>query len=835
MSRTKIYIFCFILYISYSLNLKGQTELQNISISTVLEKITKQHSVTFNYESSLLKDIVVVPLPKELSISKKLKKLEEQTNLVFEKVSNYVYTISKTLSICGFITDSETQLAIENVTIYGKSAYTISDENGYFEIELKSKNELLTIRHLGFQTIEREASFFNLEDCATITLLMQEEIIAPVLIETYLVKGINKRQDWTTSIDYKRFSLLPGLIESDVLQTVQALPGILSIDETVSNINIRGGSHDQTLMLWDDIKMYQTGHFFGLISSFNPLMTQKASIINNGSDVALTDGVSGTLLIKTEDQIDSKFNGVFGINFLNAELFSNIPIGRKSSLQLASRKSLDDLVRTPTYEVYFDRITQETEAETNVDNVTNSDRDFDFHDAALRWLYQPSDKDYLRLNFILINNNLSFDENAVINNSNQARQSSASQTSTAFGLNYKRLWNDKLSSDINIYNTDYKLNAVNANILEQQRFLQENSVSETSIKLNNRLEHNNLAYNLGYQFTETEVINLNDIDLPRFVRRDEEVLHEHAIFGQAWFKNQSNTVSIRGGIRGNFLAQFSKLIIEPRLSIRTAINQHIQIEAQGEFKHQSTSQIINFQNDFLGIERRRWQLTENDSIPIIQSKQASFGVTYKNNNWLLDAKGFYKEVDGITTQSQSFTTKYEFTREKGSYTAYGLELLLRKNIKHFNTWLSYSYINNTYTFKMLDEIEFPSNFDITHSLTFGTTYSNKNWNISAGINYRTGQPTSVPLANNEIIDNTVNFDHANNDRLADYLRIDASALFKFKINNTFRSELGASIWNISNRKNLINNFFRINDSNQVEKFIRLSLGLTTNAVLRIYF
>ncbi|MHA7842718.1 MAG: TonB-dependent receptor [Winogradskyella sp.] len=835
MSRTKIYIFCFIFSIFSSLNLKGQTELQNVSISTVLEKITKQHSVTFNYESSLLKDIVVVPLTEELSLSKKLKKLEEQTNLVFEKVSDYVYTISKTISICGFIKDSETQLAIENASINGKSAYTISDENGYFEIELKSKNELLTIRHLGFKTIERQASYFNLEDCVTIPLLMQEEVIAPVLIETYLVKGIDKRQDWTTSIDYKKFSLLPGLIESDVLQTVQALPGILSVDETVSNINIRGGSHDQSLMLWDDVKMYQTGHFFGLISSFNPLMTQKVSIINNGSDVALTDGVSGTIHMKTEEQIDSKFNGVFGVNFLNAELFSNIPVGKKSSLQIASRKSLDNLIRTPTYEVYFDRITQETEAQTNVDNVTNSDRDFDFHDAALRWLYQPSDKDYLRLNFILVNNNLSFDENAIINNSNQTRQSSASQTSTAFGASYKRLWSEKLSSSINIYNTDYKLNAINANILEQQRFLQENSVSETSVKLNNRFEHNLLVYNLGYQFTETEVINLNDIDRPRFVRRDEEVLREHAIFGQAWFKNKSNTISIRGGIRGNFLTQFSKLIIEPRLSIRKSINQHIQIEAQGEFKHQSTSQIINFQNDFLGIERRRWQLTDNDSIPIIQSKQASFGVTYKNNNWLLDAKGFYKEVDGITTQSQSFTTKYEFTREKGSYTAYGLELLLRKNIKHFNTWLSYSYINNTYTFEMLDEIEFPSNFDITHSVTLGTTFSNKSWNISAGINYRTGQPTSVPLANNEIIDNTVNFDNANNERLADYLRIDASALFKFKINNTFRSELGFSIWNISNRENLINNFYRINTNNEVDKFTRLSLGLTTNAVVRIYF
>ncbi|GAB4162358.1 MAG: TonB-dependent receptor [Winogradskyella sp.] len=835
MSKIKVYIFCFILSLVYGQDLRGQTTVQNIPISKVLEDITKQHSVTFNYESTLLENIAVAPLQKELSLSRKIKVLEEQTSLIFERVSEYVYSISKTITLCGYIKDSETQKPLEGATINSQFAYAITDENGYFEIKLRSQNQLLTIRYIGFKTIERQASYFNLEDCAAIPLLMQEEVIAPVLIETYLVKGIDKRQDWTTSIDYKKFSLLPGLIESDVLQTVQALPGILSVDETVSNINIRGGSHDQSLMLWDDIKMYQTGHFFGLISSFNPLMTQKASVINNGSDVSLTDGISGTIHMKTEQQIDSKFNGVFGLNFLNAELFSNIPVGEKSSLQIASRKSLDNLIRTPTYEVYFDRITQETEAETNVANVTNSDRNFNFHDVSARWLYQPSDKDFIRFNFIIVNNDLSFNENAMINNTNQTRQSSASQTSTAFGASYKRLWSEKLSSSINIYNTDYQLKAINANILEQQRFLQENNVAETSIRLNNRFEHNLWVYNLGYQFTETEVINLNDIDLPRFVRRDEEVLREHAAFGQAWYKNPNNSLSVRGGIRANFLSKFNKLIIEPRLSMRKSINEHIEIEAQGEFKHQSTSQTINFQNDFLGIERRRWQLTDNDSIPIIQSKQASFGITYKNNNWLLDAKGFYKEVEGITTQSQSFTTKYEFTREKGSYTAYGVELLLRKKLKHFNSWLSYSYINNTYTFEMLDEVEFPSNFDITHSVTLGTTFSNKSWNISAGINYRTGQPTSVPIANNEIIDNTVNFDNANNERLADYLRIDASALFKFKINSTFRSELGVSIWNISNRENLINNFYRINTNNEVDKFTRLSLGLTTNAVVRIYF
>ncbi|WP_248411961.1 TonB-dependent receptor [Psychroserpens algicola] len=815
--------------------LQGQNSEQKVSISEVLEQISKVHSITFNYESNLLNDITVTPVPENLSLNSKIRNLEKQTNLVFEKISDLVYTISKTINLCGYIKDSESEKTLSGATITSKFSYAVTNDDGYFEIELQSLNELLTIRHIGFKTIERQLRYFTLDYCDTITMLIQQEAISPVLIETYLVRGIDKKQDWSTAIDYKRFTLLPGIIESDVLQTVQALPSILSVDETVSNINIRGGSHDQNLIMWDDMKMYQTGHFFGLISSFNPHITETANVINNGSDVALTDGVSGTILMQTEKQIDSKFNSIFGLNFLNADIFSNIPIGTKSSLQIASRKSLDDFARTPTYEVYFDRITQDTEAENNSANVTNSNQEFNFYDASLRWLYQPNDKNVLRLNFILINNDLGFNETASINNISRTRRSNISQNSLAVGLYHKRQWNEKLTSSINIYNTEYKLEALNADVLNNQLQLQENIVSETSLKIDTKYRLNQWDFNLGYQFTETEVINLNDIDLPRFVRRDEEVLRSHGAFVQAWYKNTNQGFSVRGGIRTNYLTSFQKLIIEPRLSIRKTFLDQFEIEVQGEFKHQSTSQIVNFQNDFLGIEKRRWQLTDNDSIPIIESKQISAGVLYKHNGWLVDAKGFYKIVDGITTQSQSFTTKYEFARESGNYTAHGFEFLCRKKFNHFSSWLSYSYINNTYTFETLESTEFPSNFDITHSITLGTTFSSKFWNISTGLNYRTGKPTSIPMDSNEIIDDDVNFDKTNSERLMNYVRIDASAIYKFKISNSIRSEIGASVWNLSNRENTINNYYRINENDEIDKFSRFSLGLATNAVVRIYF
>ncbi|MCK0159634.1 TonB-dependent receptor plug domain-containing protein [Allomuricauda sp. F6463D] len=815
-------------------SISAQTTDEKVDVAHVIHLVAKAHNITFNYKSDLLQNVYVTPLKENQSLIANIKSLEEQTHLVFTRISDKVIAISKTVTVCGHILDGA-ENPLYGATIHTKNGYTVADEDGYFTLEARLLDAVLTIRFIGFKTVERKAVDFDLENCDYILMEEEAEALRPVTLNGYLIKGIDKHEDGSIGIDYNKFTLLPGLIESDVLHTVQALPSVLSVDETVSNINIRGGSHDQNLILWDGIKMYQSSHFFGLISSFNPLMTQTATVINNGTDASYTDGVSGTIDMQSNKAIAPTFEGSFGVNLLNADVFLNIPFGTKSSVQVAARKSIDALVRTPTYSTYFERVTQHTEVEENTSDVSNSNHSFDFYDTSLRWLYKPSEKDYIRLNALWVNNDLTFDESAFVNGSQETKESRISQHSISAGLHYKRQWNNKVSTVVNVYNTDYKLQAINANIMAEQRFLQENIVSETSVKAEGFYSQNQWRLNLGYNFIESKVTNLNDIDEPIYVRRDEEVVREQAAFAQAQFQNENKDITVKVGSRVNYIKKFNVLLTEPRLSIRKALGKHFELEALGEFKHQNTSQIINFQNDFLGVEKRRWQLTDNDSIPIIKSKQASVGLLYKNKGWLLDAKAYVKNVDGITTQSQGFTTKYEFEKEQGSYDIIGAEFLMRKNFNTLSTWLSYSYMQNTYHFEKLEDTEFPSNFDITHAFTLGSTYSSNSWNISAGLNYRTGKPTSIPMQGNEVIEGSINFDTANNERLLYYFRIDASTLYKFKINRKLRSEIGVSVWNITNFINPINNYYRINAENSATEFTRYSLGTTTNAILRLYF
>ena len=150
-----------------------------------------------------------------------------------------------------------------------------------------------------------------------------------VVVNNYLTTGITKLNDGSLTIKPKTFGILPGLIEPDVLQTIQSIPGVQSTDETVSNINVRGGTHDQNLILWDGIKMYQSGHFFGLISMYNPQITQSVSLVKNGSDVSYTDGVSGTIAMQTEQEVNDKLKTILSFNLTDLNAFIDIPLGEK--------------------------------------------------------------------------------------------------------------------------------------------------------------------------------------------------------------------------------------------------------------------------------------------------------------------------------------------------------------------------------------------------------------------------------------------------------------------------------------------------------------------------
>jgi len=224
------------------------------------------------------------------------------------------------------------------------------------------------------------------------------------------------------------------------------------------------------------------------------------------------------------------------------------------------------------------------------------------------------------------------------------------------------------------------------------------------------------------------------------------VLRNHALYSEFHITTKSKKTDLKTGVRANYFGKFDRLLIEPRLSVSQEFLSDFKVEVLGELKSQTTSQIIDRQNDFLGVESRRWVLANDSTIPIIKSKQASVGLQYNKNKLLISAEGYLKKVDGITARSQGFQNQFQFVNDIGDYEVRGIDFLINKRFRNLSAWLSYSFSENYYEFNTLNEgSQFLNNADIKHAFTFAGTYTvGENLKFALGVNWRSGNVTTLP-------------------------------------------------------------------------------------------
>lgn len=844
MFRPKQFHFLFFLFFIV-LNLFAQDKGKVMPFKKIIIDIEAQHDVSFNYTEDNIEGLEFNPPKKSLSLEQKLEYLRKKTNLSFENIGNKFINIYKidTVSkmVCGYVLSSIDKKPIENANIIlnNKSHFT-TDSEGYFEFNEENRNTFV-ISHVGFASKRIAAGNTNVKDC--IQILLEPEITELQEIKTnaILASGISKKTDGSLEIKPKKFGILPGLIEADALQTMQQIPGVNSLDESVSSINVRGGTHDQNLFLWNGIRMFQTGHFFGLISVFNPNLAHTISIYKNGSSAFYGESVSSVVDISSTPEKAEKNSFSAGINMINADVYAKYNLSKKSYIEISARKSITDFVETPTYREYFNKVFQNTTI-TDFSQSQNlnykSDKKFGFYDATIKYAQKIGIKDQLVLDLITIKDNLEVNKSATSYNINKSQNNILRQQNYGANLSWKRNWNNFNTTKINVYNSSYELLANQYTTYENQRVVQENTVNNNGTNLeNNHILNSKFSFSDGYQFNEIGITNLEQVTNPDFYRKVKDVLRTHALIFEGKYNDTVSRVYLKGGMRLNYIEKFKKYIAEPRIQLGYGISKSVTLELLGELKSQNSQQIIDLQKDYFGIEKRRWIVSNNGTIPIQRSKQLSLNLFYQKNNWLLDIENFYKKVTGITTSSQGFQNQLEFVRTTGDYEIWGTEMLIQKKINHFLTWLSYTYNENNYDFPDYEYQRFPNNFELTHTLSWAGIYEKNNFKIALGTKWSSGRPkTSPDLSRIDLSDPVLVYNRPNNSNLHMFSQVNLSSTYKWETAHGIQYKIGISILNILNRRNETSEYYRINSlTNSIEEVDTFSLQRTPNLSFRVSF
>ncbi len=824
--------------------------IENKSLTEAISILEDRYDLKFSYIDALVRD-KKVSLTINFDISKEdlIQKLQEKTSLKFELTGNNFITISNfnkkdTIPVCGYILDLESK-PLKDIGIFYKATRSnaTTNENGYFESTQIPYNSVILISAPGYRQRVLNSTSFLTGDCIKIYLTdAHEEILDEVLIEEYLAKGITQNKK-VVHIDLKDVEILPGRTEPDILQAVQLTPGINNPFETASGLFVRGSTPHQNLVLWNGIKTYQQGHFFGMLSAFNPYVAREVNFSKSGVSAKYGDRIAGIIDIKSENKIAERFTGGAGFNMINADAVIHTPIIRdKVSLQISGRRSYTDVLETFTYKKLSDRVFQNTKIAETVE-LNDANNDFFYTDYNANLIIQPSDDHTIAINTIYSKNDLDFRRS----NTTESFNDELITENEGYNINWNYYYFKNLAINVNGYYTKYLLNYqfITRNLdaiveIESKK----NSVRDYGAELG--LDYKLSTYQSisgGYQFSNNNIRYAFVTTTPSYeliLDEDDRFLNTHAAYAEYKFENPKNFY-ISAGLRFNHYADLDKSYAEPRVFVQKHITKDWEINTSGEFRSQATSQIQESVVSDLSLENQVWTLANNDQFPIITSYQFTLGSSFKKNRWYLDIDSYYKQIDDITTLTAGFINPIDNEYRTGKSRVFGIDLFLKKRFKKYKTWVSYSYINTRNKFNDINNNEsFPGNWNIEHTVKWSQFYKINNFQFSLGWLWHTGKAftniSGVDEDGNIVI---IELGGINSNNLPVYHRLDFSAIYDFKIgyNPNIKYRIGFSVLNLYDRKNLLNKEFRTTNSlnNQFINSDIFSLEITPNISFRVFW
>ncbi|MDY8137670.1 TonB-dependent receptor [Aquimarina sp. 2201CG5-10] len=824
--------------------------IENKSLSEVITLIEQRFDLKFSYIDNLINNKkVTITIDSTTTVENLIDHLQRQTSLKFEITGSNFVTISSykkkdTITVCGYIMDDKST-PLKEISIFFKAIRTNikTDKNGYFEIKEVPYNSVILVSAPGYRQKILNTRSFLTQECKKIYLTNTlEETLDEVLIKEYLAKGITKNKN-IIHIDLNDVEILPGLTEPDILQSVQLTPGVNSPFETASGLFVRGSTPHQNLVLWNGIKTYHQGHFFGMLSAYNPYVAKEVNFSKSGVSAKYGDRIAGVIDIKSENEVAQHFNGGAGFNMINADAVIHTPIIKdKMSLQISGRRSYTDLLETFTYKQLSDRVFQNTKIADTI-GLNNEDNDFFFVDYNANLIIEPSDYDKIEINTIYSKNDLDFRRS----DDTSAFRDDLVTENEGYNFKWKRSYSKRLEQKASGYYTKYLLN---------YQFITQDSgvITEIESKKNSVRDFGatmDMTYNItdyqqlsgGYQFSNNNIQYAFVTTTPSYeliLDEDDRFLNTHAFYAEYKYENPKNFF-ISGGLRFNHYSELNKSSFEPRVMVQKNINKNWQINATGEYRTQAVSQIRESVVSDLSLENQVWTLANNYQFPIISSYQFTLGSSFRKNKWYLDVDSYYKQIDDITTLTAGFINPIDNTYHTGESRVFGVDFFLKKRFKNYKTWVSYSYINTSNKFEDINNNEsFPGNWNIEHTVKWSHFYKIDNFEFSLGWLWHTGKAftnvSGVDASGNIVL---LEFGEINSNNLPVYHRLDFSAIYDFRIGNNpdIRYRVGLSVLNLYDKENILNREFRTTNSLD-NRFINadiFSVGITPNLSFRVFW
>ncbi len=760
----------------------------------------------------------------------------------------FTYSYSQSnFTLSGYIVDQSSKEVIigSNVIIPLLNTGTISNSYGFYSITVPEGNYEIIFSILGYKEIVKN---INIDKNISIDIMLNEEI--EELKEVVITENI---EDIKIDLPVLSLNRLSGQTirqtpvvfgESDLLKTIQLLPGVSNAGEGASGFNVRGGGADQNLILFDEAIIYNSSHLFGLFSVFNSDAIKEVKLFKGGIPASYGGRVSSVLDVYQKDgnKNELKFNG--GIGVISSRFLIEGPIQKeKSSFLIASRG---------TYAHLFLKLSDINNSAYFFDINTKSNFIIDKKNKIYFSGYFGRDFFKLDNTFLLLYGN------------------------TTFNLRWNHLINDKTFSNTSVIYSDYYYGLQ----LDFVGFDWNSGIKNFNLKFDLKNYYSSkIQFNYGtniiyYDFNPGKIMPLNDKSGINRSNLNKKFAFENSAYFDVIHKI-NNKISLRYGLRFN---QFIRL---KQTGLKTYLNNNPVIYDSVLEIYNGAEPLANNFNSKNNIFKIFNNLEPRFNLSYNRTK-SSFKFSYNRLNqyihlisntnspqpldiWTpsgpyiepqkLDqfAIGYYKNIDKFKLESEIFYKKIknrldyidgadlvanndiERTLLRGKARAYGLELLLKKNTGRNKFWISYTLSKSEQKTSGISNNESGINYgewyltpyDKTHDISINSKFKiNEKLTLNGNFIYQTGQPTNYPNAQYQYMNLSVpNYGLRNTNRLPNYHRLDLSLslLPKKNINKRVNSEWVFGIYNLYDRDNASSILFRKNNESLKNEAVQISI------------
>lgn len=720
-------------------------------------------------------------------------------------------------NICGSVRSGldDNSFPFANVLV-GNDQGGQSDAKGSFDFQIEAyKNEQVEISYLGY--LPKIFTAQDFEECQNIALDLNEELISSnIIIREYLSRGISEGHEYGAfKFDLNQVKLKNEILERDVLKQVQLLPGIYSPDDSASNLNIRGSSSDHNLILWEGVNLYDNGHFFGMVSSVNPFQLKELKVYKSIHDPSFDNRIGGVIEMNLANKVDGPLSVSLGTNLTEAHANISIPFFQnKARIILGGRRSLFDLMEeSPTVESYALKIFQgaQISEEEETEESMEQELEISYGDFNAKLIVEPNDKLKLQSSFLYSFDD--FDYSYLIPTDEFISADTLNSNMLAFSNKISYAQDARNHTDFHVSYSSFTSNSYLriTDLADSKDFFEEelfNQISELSTNIKHQKSIGLHKIDFGYAYDQKSLENSYYEDSDFEPARESETFNAGK-YHHLFVNDVANydKLKLEFGARLTYASLQSNFQFSPRLSARYRLRPSLTLRMGAGIFNQYLRQLYESSESELNLSAKIWTLPEMDDSSILTSRKITAGAVFKKNNWLLDIEGYYHLTTGLSAENPTIRNQF-ILEDMGQLISSGVDILLSKRIKQFQSSLYYSLSSQLVYFSFYDDEEyFPANTDQRNVLSWSNKYSYQNWTLSGIYQYRTGLPYTIGenvsiVEDDDPEDNfEIELDGINDERLIDYHRIDMALQYQYQWKQ-INAEAGISILNLFNRENI---------------------------------